>query len=111
MKLWRLGVCAALIGTLFAFQHPFREFPGVEYRLGEIPLPPDYKVPAEWTFARLMYPPNSNRGGGGGRRFGGGYGGMGAGFGRGESLRGRADRERGGGDQACAHLARPGAAD
>ena len=83
MKLWRLGVCAALIGTLFAFQRPFREYPGVEYRLGEIPLPVDYKIPAEWTFARLMYPPNSNRGGGGGRRFGGGYGGMGAGFGRG----------------------------
>jgi hypothetical protein len=82
MKFWRLGACAALVGTLFAFQRPFREFPGVEYRLGEIPLPPDYKVPGEWTFARLMYPPIA-----GGRRFGGGYGGygggMGAGFGRG----------------------------
>ena len=77
MKLRRLAVCAALIGTLFAFQHPFREFPGVEYRLGEIPLPPDYKVPGEWTFARLMYPPIRGRG-----RFGGG-GGFGAGFGGG----------------------------
>jgi hypothetical protein len=82
MKFWRLGACAALVGTLFAFQRPFREFPGVEYRLGEIPLPPDYKVPGEWTFARLMYPPIA----GFGRRFGGGGGyggGMGAGFGRG----------------------------
>jgi hypothetical protein len=31
--------------------------PGVEYRLGTIPLPPDYQEQAEWTFARLMFPP------------------------------------------------------
>ncbi|MGD0500735.1 MAG: DUF4159 domain-containing protein [Bryobacteraceae bacterium] len=48
------GLCA--LGALFAFQRPFREFPGVEYRLGEIPLPPDYQEKAEWAFARLMFP-------------------------------------------------------
>src|SRR6185312_8896356 len=73
MKLWRMGACVVLlIGTVFAFQRPFREFPGVEYRIGDIPLPTDYKQNAEWTFARLMYPPASGR-----RRFGG----FGAGFG------------------------------
>ena len=34
---------------------PFREYPGVRYY--EFELPPDFRVPAEWTFARLMYPP------------------------------------------------------
>jgi hypothetical protein len=33
----------------------FREYPGVEYY--DFQLPPDYLVPAEWTFGRLMYPP------------------------------------------------------
>jgi hypothetical protein len=31
----------------------FREYPGWEYE--EYPVPPDYNVPAEWTFARFMY--------------------------------------------------------
>ncbi|HYM12679.1 MAG TPA: DUF4159 domain-containing protein, partial [Bryobacterales bacterium] len=44
----------SLIGALFG-QLPFREYPGVEYY--EFPLPPDYMQPAEWVFARLMYPP------------------------------------------------------
>jgi hypothetical protein len=49
--------CALLAGTLFAFQlPPFREYPGLEYEVGDIPLPPDYRQKAEWTFARLMYP-------------------------------------------------------
>ena len=45
----------AAISALYAFQKPFREYPGVEY--SKFPLPDDYKDPAEWTFARLMYPP------------------------------------------------------
>lgn len=61
----------AFFGTLCAFQLPFHEYPGVEYRLGEIPLPPDWREPAEWAFARLMYPPSSGRYG---RGFGFGYG-------------------------------------
>jgi hypothetical protein len=45
--------CGLLVCTLFA-QNPFRQFPAWEYY--DFPLPPDYKVPGEWTFARLMYP-------------------------------------------------------
>jgi hypothetical protein len=35
---------------------PFREYPGDEYRIDSIPLPPNYQDKAEWVFARLMYP-------------------------------------------------------
>ena len=45
--------CIILACTLFA-QRPFREYPAWEYN--NFPLAPDYQVPAEWTFARLMYP-------------------------------------------------------
>ncbi len=72
MSFWRVGICVAIAAatTLYAFQRPFRQFNGVEYRIGDIPLPPDYQNPAEWTFARLMYPPSANRRGGYGRGFG-----------------------------------------
>src|SRR5205814_811129 len=43
-----------LVGFALAGPRPFREYPGVEYENFE--LPPDYMQPAEWTFARLMYP-------------------------------------------------------
>jgi hypothetical protein len=46
-----------LAGLLCALQRPFREFPGIEYRLGDIPLPPDYREKTEFAFARLMFPP------------------------------------------------------
>jgi hypothetical protein len=47
-------VCGVtLIGALFAFQRPFREFPGMEYN--DFPLPSDYREPTEFVFARLMY--------------------------------------------------------
>jgi hypothetical protein len=52
---WLLGF--ACLSAVFAFQRPFRELPGIEYRLGEIPLPPDYQEKTEWAFARLMFPP------------------------------------------------------
>jgi hypothetical protein len=71
---WRVAGFVVVLGTLGAFQRPFREFPGVEYRLGDIPLPPDYQQKTEWAFARLMYPPAPGR-------FGG-YGGYGRGYGR-----------------------------
>jgi len=71
---WGIGL--TLLGTLYAFQAPFREYPGVEYRIGDIPLPPDYQEKTEWTFARLMYPQ-----GPGGRY--GRYGGFGYRGGRG----------------------------
>jgi hypothetical protein len=68
----RVAVAAGLLGTLYAFQRPFREFPGVEYRVGDIPLPADYQEKTEWAFARLMYPLAANARGGYGRF--GGYG-------------------------------------
>jgi Domain of unknown function (DUF4159) len=55
-KLVWLGAALAVLGTLYGFQRPFREYPGVEYRLGTISLPPDWQEHTEWTFARLMYP-------------------------------------------------------
>ena len=56
-----LAGCAGIfLGTLYAFQRPFREYPGVEY--SGMPLPPDWQQKTEWTFARLMYPPGFNDG-------------------------------------------------
>lgn len=51
---------ALLVVSVLYAQKPFREYPSVEY--GYQPLPPDYKVPAEFTFARLMFPPGPNDG-------------------------------------------------
>ena len=54
----RAIVAAALGSGLLVFsvfaQKPFREYPAWEHY--QEPLPRDYQVPAEWTFARLMYP-------------------------------------------------------
>jgi hypothetical protein len=47
---------AVAVATL-AFQRPFREFEGIEHRIGETPLPPDYREQTEFAFARLMFPP------------------------------------------------------
>jgi hypothetical protein len=58
----RLGCGLAALGVLCAFERPFREFNGVEYHIGEIPLPPDYRESAEWAFARLMFPGGWNDG-------------------------------------------------
>jgi hypothetical protein len=51
---------ALLVVTVLYAQKPFREYPSVEY--GYMQLPPDYKIPAEWTFARLMFPGGPNDG-------------------------------------------------
>ena len=48
--------CALLVCTLFA-QRPFRQYPAWEYY--SFPLPDDWSEPAEWVFARLMYPTTS----------------------------------------------------
>lgn len=57
---WRFlaaGLLAAFILMCAAFgQRPFRQYPGYEYEIGAVPVPPDWRVPGEWTFARLMYP-------------------------------------------------------
>jgi len=50
----------AVLGTLYAFQQPFRQYPGQEYATFD--LPPDWQVKAEWIFARLMYPPHPSIG-------------------------------------------------
>ena len=60
-----LALAGATFTTLYAFQRPFRQYPGVEY--DNFPLPQDYREQTEWAFARLMYP--STR-----RGIGGGYG-------------------------------------
>src|ERR1035438_841307 len=52
-----LGCGLTLAGVLYAFQRPFRQFNGIEHRIGETPLPDDYQEKTEWAFARLMYPP------------------------------------------------------
>ena len=52
---FRQGFLALLAITgAWAFQKPFREYPGQEYN--DFPLPPDYQSKAEFVFARLMYP-------------------------------------------------------
>ncbi len=43
------------ITVVYAFQKPFKEYPGLEYQ--KFQLPPDYQDKTEWVFARLMYPP------------------------------------------------------
>ena len=47
-------VASGLLCTLFA-QRPFRVYPAWE-PYDDYPIPPDFKAPGEWAFARLMYP-------------------------------------------------------
>jgi len=54
------GLAAAFLGTLLAFQRPFRQYMGVEYRA--FVTPPDATEKTEWVFARLMFPPGPNDG-------------------------------------------------
>src|SRR6185312_11269890 len=60
-SVWRMAATGALIlaaiSAAYAFQRPFRVYPSME-AYDDIPLPTDYKVPAEWIEARLMYPPH-----------------------------------------------------
>src|SRR5215831_1329555 len=53
----QLGVAVGTLAflTVLSAQRPFRQFPGNEYY--DFPLPADWQQPAEWAFARLMYPP------------------------------------------------------
>ena len=55
-----LGCGFVFLGALYAFQRPFRQFPGVEYFSFE--LPAGLAKRGEWTFARLMFPPGPNDG-------------------------------------------------
>jgi hypothetical protein len=65
---WLLIPVCIPVCLMWAFQKPFREYPGVEYE--QFPLPQDWSEKTEWVFARLMYP-GFARGWGRGR-FGGG---------------------------------------
>ena len=61
MRTRRKAVVAAValtltLGVLNAFQKPFRQYNGVEYSIGTLPMPPDWNQPGEFVFARLMYP-------------------------------------------------------
>ncbi len=47
-----LGLAA--VAGLYAFQAPFREYPGQEYN--DFPMPPDARQKTEFVFARMMYP-------------------------------------------------------
>jgi hypothetical protein len=49
-----LVVALCLVGVALADPLPFRQYPGVEYY--DFELPTDFREPAEWVFARLMYP-------------------------------------------------------
>src|SRR5450631_2856693 len=50
------AACGLLcLGALYAFQRPFRQYPGVEYPTFE--LTPDWQEKTEFVFARLMFPP------------------------------------------------------
>jgi hypothetical protein len=49
-----VGVCVVVVGVALADPMRFREYPGVEYY--DYELPTDFRAPAEWVFARLMYP-------------------------------------------------------
>ena len=51
----RAGLGIACLGALFAFQRPFRQFPGMEY--SQFELTPDWQEKTEFVFARLMFPP------------------------------------------------------
>jgi hypothetical protein len=51
----RLGCGLLAVSALYAFQRPFRQYPGVEYFRFE--LTPDWQDKSEWAFARLMFPP------------------------------------------------------
>jgi Domain of unknown function (DUF4159) len=66
-KIWWLAAgIAAAVGSSYAFQREFREYPGMEYN--DFPVPADGRVPADFVFARLMYPEANVSYGGFGRR-------------------------------------------
>src|SRR4051794_41603424 len=94
-RTWTLAPFLALFGALYAWQMPFREYPGMEYNT--FPKPADWDERTEWCFARLMYPQTT---GGYGRGFGG-YGGGGGR--RGEEGRRGGGYTRWGGDAPAPH--------
>src|SRR6266550_1100964 len=43
---FRVGSAAAFLSVLYAFQRPFRQYPGVEYR--KLEVTPDWEEKTEW---------------------------------------------------------------
>jgi hypothetical protein len=58
--LWLAGFTLAFLGTVYAFQKPFRQYHGVEYY--SFDTPPDAGEKTEFAFARLMFPGGWNDG-------------------------------------------------
>lgn len=56
----RIAAGVIFCGALFAFQKPFRQYPGIEY--DNFPLPKDWNEKTEFVFTRLMYPPGPRGG-------------------------------------------------
>jgi Domain of unknown function (DUF4159) len=57
MRALRFAGSLVLVASLYAFQQPFKQYPGIEHET--YPLPPDYQEKTEFAFARLMYPPGA----------------------------------------------------
>jgi len=55
-----MGCTLMFLGVVYAFQRPFYQLQGVEYRAFE--LPNDWQQKGEWAFARLMFPGGPNDG-------------------------------------------------
>src|SRR5690242_15953192 len=54
-----LSLAMAVLPSMAAHaQRPFRDYPPLEGAESAAPIPPDYQVPGEFVFGRLMYPPN-----------------------------------------------------
>ncbi len=53
-SLWLAAGILIAIGAAYAFQRPFREYPGMEYT--DFAVPPDANQKAEFVMGRLMYP-------------------------------------------------------
>jgi Domain of unknown function (DUF4159) len=54
-RFWLILGGLVLAGSACAFQMAWREYPAVEYN--DFPIPENGLQPADWVFARLMYPP------------------------------------------------------
>jgi hypothetical protein len=57
--LWLVACGLALMGALYGFQRPFRQYISME-GYDAIEMPPDWQEKTEWVFARLMYPEHPN---------------------------------------------------
>jgi hypothetical protein len=58
MRSYTVAICAffSLIGAIYAFQKPFKEYNDIAIEYSGFPVPPDWSEKTEWAFGRLMYP-------------------------------------------------------